>query len=110
MWSASRRKGWVQWRALTAASAAARLWAGSEPMVMCSRLDLFQTGTMEAPSLWARRHVCNWASACRANRSPIPREYLPSGTYWLIGFTIFLIVTVLAARDTVGFLDSIVKL
>ena len=34
----------------TAASAAARVSAGSEPMMVCSRLDLFHTGTTSIPA------------------------------------------------------------
>ena len=46
--------GFFQPSAFTAASAAARRLAGSEPMKVCSRLDLFQTGTMSTPCCAAR--------------------------------------------------------
>ena len=49
MWSASTWYGFVQPSAFTAASAAARTLAGSEPMIVCSRFDLFQTGMTSTP-------------------------------------------------------------
>ena len=41
-------------KAFTAASTAARVPAGSEPTMRCSRLDLFQTGVTSAPCCAAR--------------------------------------------------------
>ena len=82
MWSASRKYGAVQPRAFTAASAAARVLVGSEPMMLCSRLDLFQTGTISTPSFLAARQAASWASASWAKRSPMPRENLPMTRGW----------------------------
>ena len=55
--------GCFQPRALTAASAAARVVAGSEPMIRCSRCDLFQTGMTSTPFRLAIRQArsCAWA-------------------------------------------------
>jgi hypothetical protein len=44
IWSASQKYGLSQPSAFVAASAAARTPSGSEPMMVCSRWDLFQTG------------------------------------------------------------------
>ncbi len=49
MWSASMCQVFFQPSSLTALAAAARTLGGSEPMMVCSRLDLFQTGTMSTP-------------------------------------------------------------
>src|SRR6185437_9555439 len=74
MWSASRKYGFVQPSSLTAASAAARVWLGSEPIIMCSRLDLFHTGTTSTPASAARMHAASCALAWCANLSPTPNE------------------------------------
>src|SRR5579871_1870703 len=78
MWSASTWYGRVQPSSRTAASAAARTPAGSEPTVTCSRCDLFQTGTTSAPWTVASRNARNCAFAWWAKRSPTPTEYLAS--------------------------------
>src|SRR5271170_29805 len=87
MWSASRKYGVVQPSAFTAASAAARVCVGSEPMMVCSRLDLFQTGAMVTPAFLAFTQACNCALAWCAKRSPMPTEYFGSCNGSLILFT-----------------------
>ena len=76
MWSASNRYSPVQPRSATALSAAWRVWMGSEPMMLCSRLDLFQTGVMSMPSFLASMKAASWAWAPLAKRSPTPNVYL----------------------------------
>src|SRR2546425_12182744 len=49
--------GLFQFSSRTAAAAAARTLDGSEPMVRCSRLDLFQTGMTSTPCSAAFRHA-----------------------------------------------------
>src|SRR3954447_25120217 len=78
MWSASTWYGLVHFRSRTAASAAARTLAGSDPMMVCSRFDLFHTGMTSTPLLAARTHAWSCALAWCANRSPPPIEYFPS--------------------------------
>ncbi len=51
---------------------------GSEPMIMCSRLDLFHTGTTSTPASPAITHAASCAFAWCANRSPTPTENLGS--------------------------------
>ncbi len=63
MWSASQKYGSFQARALTAASAAWRTEEGSEPMIICSRFDLFHTGTTSIPLWRAFMQACNCALA-----------------------------------------------
>src|SRR6185312_6950836 len=75
MWSASRKYGFVQPSSFTAASAAARVCVGSDPMIMCSRLDLFQTGVTSTPAALAFMQAASCAFAWCANRSPTPIEY-----------------------------------
>ena len=75
MWSASTWYGFVQPSSRTAASAAARVVAGSEPMIVCSRFDLFQTGMTSAPCSAASMQARSCAFAWWANRSPTPTEY-----------------------------------
>ena len=76
MWSASQKYGSFHPSAFTAASAAALTLEGSEPMMLCSRFDLFQTGTTSTPCSRTFTHACNCALAWWANRSPTPTEYL----------------------------------
>src|SRR5437016_12846099 len=52
-------------------------------MVMCSRLDLFQTGMTSTPSSVALIQGRNWALAWCAKRSPMPSEYFPRGSILL---------------------------
>src|ERR1700722_20714165 len=78
IWSASKKYGLVQPNSLTAASAAIRVWLGSDPIIMCSRLDLFQTGTTSTPASEARTHAASCAFAWRANLSPTPIDNLGS--------------------------------
>ncbi len=63
MWSASTKYGFVQPSSFTAASAAARVCAGSDPMIVCSRFDLFHTGTTSTPASAAFMHAANCAFA-----------------------------------------------
>ena len=49
MWSASTKYAPCQPTARTAASAASRTLAGSEPTTRCSRFDLFHTGVTSTP-------------------------------------------------------------
>jgi hypothetical protein len=56
-------QGWGQRRAATAAAAASRTLAGSLPMKLCSRFDLFQTGATTTPSAASFSNAANWASA-----------------------------------------------
>ena len=63
IWSASTCHGFFQPSSATAFSAAARTLAGLEPMMACSRLDLFQTGVTSTPWLAAMMTACNWALA-----------------------------------------------
>src|SRR5579875_2640868 len=77
MWSASQKYGLFQPSAFTAASAAARVEVGSEPMMLCSRFDLFHTGMTSIPAFAASTHACSCAFAWWAKRSPTPMEYLP---------------------------------
>src|SRR5437763_33 len=65
MWSASTWYGFAQPSAFTAASAAARVVAGPEPMIVCSRFDLFQTGTTSIPRSAARTQARSCGFACR---------------------------------------------
>src|SRR5262249_34011583 len=62
-------------RARTAQSAAARVPDGSEPTILCSRFDLFQTGMIVTPCCAARTQAANCGFAWCANRSPTPSEY-----------------------------------
>src|SRR5437870_3587378 len=73
-------QGFFHLSSWTAFWAASRTLAGSEPMMVCSRLDLFQTGVTWAPFSEARTQACNWALAWCAKRSPMPRENLPNAS------------------------------
>src|SRR5215469_6840017 len=75
MWSASRKYGVFQPSSFAAASAATRVFFGSLPMIVCSRLDLFHTGATSIPPSFALMQAANWAFAWCANRSPTPTEY-----------------------------------
>ncbi len=75
MWSASTWYGFAHPIAVTAASAAARVAAGSLPIIVCSRFDLFQTGITSTPRSPASWHARSCAFAWCANRSPTPIEY-----------------------------------
>src|SRR3954466_12762550 len=77
MWSASTWYAFVHPRADTASSAAARTLDGDEPTVMCSRCDLFQTGTTGAPCSAAIMQARSCAFAWCAKRSPMPKVYFP---------------------------------
>src|SRR3954453_8760486 len=77
MWSASTWYAAFQPSASTAASAAARVLEGAEPTVVCSRCDLFQTGTTGAPFSAASIQARNCAFAWCAKRSPMPNENFP---------------------------------
>src|SRR5207247_6402144 len=52
-------------------------------MVMCSRLDLFQTGMTSTPRSAALMQARNWALAWCAKRSPMPNEYFPRASMLL---------------------------
>src|ERR1700689_918606 len=78
MWSASQKYGFSQCSACTAASAAWRTDEGSEPMIVCSRFDLFQTGMTSTPFCKATSHACNSVLGWCPNLAPTPTEYLPS--------------------------------
>jgi hypothetical protein len=80
MWSASTWYGFVQPSSRTASSAATRTLGGCEPTVVCSRYDLFQTGTTSAPRSTAVMHARSWALAWWAKRSPTPIEYFASSS------------------------------
>src|SRR6185312_5483357 len=68
----------VQCSAFTAASAAARVEYGSEPMMLCSRFDLFHTGITSAPAFCASMQACSWVLVCFVIRRRPPRENFPS--------------------------------
>ena len=51
---------------------------GAEPMVVCSRCDLFQTGITSAPRSAAIMQARSCAFAWWAKRSPTPTEYFAS--------------------------------
>ena len=55
--------GFFQPNSFTAASAAARVALGSEPIIKCSRLDLFHTGTTSIPAAAAITHAASCASS-----------------------------------------------
>ena len=74
IWSASTNQGCGHFLFATAAAAASRTLAGSLPMKLCSRFDLFQTGATTTPAAASRSNAANWASASWANRSPTPNE------------------------------------
>src|SRR3990172_133359 len=59
-------------------------------MVMCSRLDLFQTGMINTPCCSAFCKALNCADPSAPNRSPIPKEYVSS----------FIVKSVSLIRDT----------
>ena len=59
MWSASTWYGLLQPSVLTASSAAARVLAGVEPIMVCSRFDLFHTGMTSTPCSAAILQACS---------------------------------------------------
>src|SRR5262245_17541216 len=78
IWSASTWCGCFQPRSRTAASAAVRTLAGSDPTMPCSRFDLFHTGTTCTPCSAPRIHARSCALAWWAKRSPTPMESFSS--------------------------------
>ena len=60
--------------AFTAASASSRTLVGSLWTMLCSRLDLFQTGVTSTPSCFAFTKAASCALPWCANRSPMPME------------------------------------
>src|SRR5215207_540118 len=76
MWSASTKYAPVQPSDFVAASASARTLSGSLWTMLCSRLDLFQTGATSTPSRCAVTNAASCARPWWAKRSPMPMEYL----------------------------------